>query len=135
MPLLLAGRRRASNVCIQTNIILGHRRGGEAFLEHIANFLPRQMRRARDGLHGFVDAGDDEAGDPVVDHFRDRAVIPGDHRRAAGHRLDHDEAEGFRPVDREKQRGGIAQEIGFLVVADLADELDAWVSSIGLTFS
>ena len=50
--------------------------------------------------------------------------MPGDHRRAAGHGLDHHQAERFRPVDREQQRLGVAEKCRFLAVTDLAHELD-----------
>ena len=37
-------------------------------------------------------------------------LAKGDHRRAAGHRLDHHQAERLGPVDGEQQRRGVAQE-------------------------
>jgi hypothetical protein len=68
---------------------------------------------------------DHEAAHAVLDDFRDRAAAERDDRRAAGHRLDHHPTEGFGPVDREDQRGSIAQERRFVFVAQLANELDA----------
>ena len=47
---------------------------------------------------------DDAPGHAFVDHLGHRAAAPRDHRRAAGHRLDHHEAERLGPVDREQQR-------------------------------
>ena len=44
-----------------------------------------------------------------------------DDRRTAGHRLDHDQAERLRPIDRNQQRYSAAQKFRFIRVADLAD--------------
>ena len=49
--------------------------------------------------------------------------FPHDDRRAERHRLDDDKTERFRPVDRENQCCGVAQEIRLLVLADLADDI------------
>jgi hypothetical protein len=57
---------------------------------------------------------------------------PSGHRSASqghdgctgGHRLDHDEAEGLGPVDREEESRSICEECGFLRLGDLADEVD-----------
>src|SRR4051812_9106658 len=43
-----------------------------------------------------------------------------DHRRAAGHSLDHHKPERLGPVDREQQRACISKEIVLLVLADLS---------------
>ncbi len=60
----------------------------------------------------------------VVDHFGHRAAIERDDRRAAGHGLDHHQAERLRPIDRNEQHDGAAQEFRFLLVGDLADIFD-----------
>ena len=79
-------------------------------------------RQRRDGLfHGF----DDGAGDTFVDDLRHRAAAERQDRRAAGHRLDHGEAERFRPVDGKQQRLRVAEELRLLMFVDLADEFDA----------
>src|SRR5690606_12387706 len=99
----------------------GHR--GEAALERGAD---ASAVVAGDFAHGRGrrrQVVDDAAGDAVVHHLGHRAAVPGDHRRAAGHRLDHHQAERFRPVDREQQRHRVAEEARLLRVADLADEL------------
>ena len=41
----------------------------------------------------------------------DGAARARDHRRAARHRLDHDEAEGLRPVDGKQQRARTGQQL------------------------
>ncbi len=86
-----------------------------------ARLKHRQAIDRRDRA-GFV--LDDEAGQPVVDDLGDRAAVIGDHRRAAGHRLDHHQAERLRPVDRHQQPDRAAQEFRLLGIADLADEVD-----------
>ena len=72
----------------------------------------------------FVDAVDHVAGYPIVDHFGHRAVPERQNGRAAGHRLDHDQAEWLRPVDGKEQRPGIAEEFAFAAFVDFADVFD-----------
>ncbi len=67
----------------------------------------------------------DEAGAAVRHHLGDRAAAARQHRGAAGHRFDHHQAERLGPIDREDQRARVAQEGDFLLVVDLADELDS----------
>ncbi len=66
----------------------------------------------------------DEAGEAVLDHLRHRAAVIGHHRRAAGHGLDHHQAEGLGPVHREQQRRGLAEELGLPLAPDLAHVFD-----------
>ena len=81
------------------------------------------MRPAGRG-HGLFQRVHEEAGLAVLDDLRRRAAAEGHHRRAAGHGLDHHQAERFGPVDGEQQGLGPAQEGGLLMVTDLADEFD-----------
>ena len=76
-----------------------------------------------------LQAVDHVPGDAVVDHLGHRAVPEGQHGRAAGHRLDHGEAERLRPVDGEEKRARFAEELDLAAVVDLADELDAGFGS------
>ena len=46
------------------------------------------------------------------------------HRRAASHCLDHHQTERLRPIDGKQQRSRLSQEAAFLILADLAQELD-----------
>ena len=64
------------------------------------------------------------ARDAVGDDLWYGAIAESDHRCAGRHRLDHHEAEGLRPIDREGEREGVAEEILLLFLVDLADELD-----------
>jgi len=51
-------------------------------------------------------------------------VTEGDHRRAAGERLDHDEAERFRPPDGKQGAAGALVQLGLGLVVDLAAKVD-----------
>ena len=87
-------------------------------------FCARDVREAIDRADGARLVLDDEARDAVLDDLRHGAAIVGDHRAAAGHRLDHHETERLRPVDRDEQRDRAAQERSLVLVADLADVFD-----------
>ena len=65
----------------------------------------------------------EEAGATVDDDFRHRAARPGDHGRAARHRLDHHQAERLRPIDREQQGTRPPEKRRLVLLADLAEEL------------
>src|SRR5258707_3342442 len=107
---------------VDGEIVLRHAGGREALLEALAHQAAVETRHAPERRHRRVDRVDDEAGAAVFDQFGHRAVRPGDHRRAAGHRLDHGEAERLGPVDRKEQRRGIAQERRLLRLGQLAHE-------------
>ncbi len=80
-------------------------------------------RQSSDRLVNIVHNG---AGDAVLHNFGHRSAAEGENRRAAGHRLDHDEAERFWPIDREQQRAGFTEECALLALVDFADELNAF---------
>ena len=67
----------------------------------------------------------------MLDHLGDRAEAGRDHRRPAGHRLDHDEPERLLPLDREQRRPRVLQQLHLLAVGDLAEVLDL-VVEVGL---
>ena len=75
------------------------------------------------GRHLAVVVDDDPAA-AVLDHLRHRAAARRDHRRAARHRLDHDQAERLLPVDREERRPRVLEQLDLLAVRDLAEVLD-----------
>ena len=70
---------------------------------------------------------DEQAG--VADHVGEGARVAGDDRDAARHRLDDDAAELLQPAGRRQGRHRehvqAAVEVGQLVLADRADQLDA----------
>ena len=109
---------------VDSHIRLGHLRCREARLELASDPLAAHDASTVHRAHRLIHRFDDDAGDAVVHHFRNRAGAPGDDRRARRHRLDHDEAERLRPVDGEEERERIAEEARLGVIVDLADELD-----------
>ena len=68
---------------------------------------------------------DEVAGDALTDDLRSGAAAEGDHRRAAGHRLDHDEAEGLVPEQGHEQDAGVGEELALRERVCLAGILDA----------
>src|SRR6266852_1078106 len=62
-------------VSIHGEIFLRHPAGGEPLLELAAYFFTGQLRKTIDSPDGSFFVLDDEAGQPVVDHFRHRAPI------------------------------------------------------------
>ena len=75
---------------------------------------------------------DDDPAPPVLDHLGHGAVAGRDHRRPAGHRLDHDEAERLLPLDREERRARVLEQLDLLAVRDLAQVLDPAVAEVRL---
>ncbi len=72
-----------------------------------------QLAGAGDGRGQFVGVIADEAGDTVLDHFLDRAAAQRHHRGAAGHGLDHHDAERLFPADGEQQAAGAREQFPF----------------------
>ena len=100
------------------------RRAVKRLLEPGANGGGRQAVEAGRGGGGLGLVVHDVAGDAVIDHLRHRTGGESDGGRAACHRLDHDQAEWLRPLDRQQQGLGAAEEVGLLGVADFTDHLD-----------
>src|SRR2546423_10281656 len=80
-------RAAAAERPVDGKIILRHARGGKALLEAGAHSEAIQARRPLERADRGVDRVDDKAGATVLDHLAHRAMRPGNHRRAAGHRL------------------------------------------------
>ena len=62
--------------------------------------------------------------DAVFHDFFDRAAREGEDRRAARHRLDHDEPERLLPLDREEHRPGSREQRILLLGVRFAHVLD-----------
>src|SRR5579875_3258345 len=118
------GRCRPRDLGIQRLVVAGHPGRREPLLEPRPNGAAIEpidlLHRAR----SLLDAVDDETRHTVLDDLRHRAAWERNDGRAAGHRLNDDEPEGLRPVDRKEQRARIAEECALLSLPDLADELD-----------
>src|SRR5215510_4581336 len=108
---------------IDAHVVFRHARGVKASFEQHPAATAIKTRQTSDRARRFLHLVDDETG-AVFHNFRHGAVGPCDHRRAAGHRLDHHQAERLRPINREEQRIRPAQKFLLLLTADLADEFD-----------
>jgi hypothetical protein len=95
---------------VQRHVPPSHRLGREPFLETQTNAFSIQTVDAEDGVGGLVVVANDEPRDAGIDHLGHRTAGIGHDRRAAGHGLDHHQSERLRPVDREQQGVGPAQE-------------------------
>src|SRR5262249_18382250 len=111
---------------IDFHVVSRHATSGKATFECFPAPMALKARQPLNGARRFLDFLDDESGDTVLHNFRHGAVRPRDHRSAAGHRLDHHQAERFWPVNREKQRVCGAQKFFLLLPPYLADEFDQW---------
>src|SRR5262249_26163444 len=88
---------------IDTQIVLRHAPHGKALLKATSDFLAGQMSKPVNRADRATDVLYNETGYAIVDHFRRRTAIECDHRRAAGHRFDHDQAERLRPIYRDQE--------------------------------
>ena len=89
-----------------------------------AAFLAAQLVQARHRGHHLVDGLAQETADAVAQHLGHRAAPHRDHRRAARQGLGHHQAERLGPIDREQQRRGAAQQLGFVLLVYFAHELN-----------
>src|SRR5215510_6106806 len=109
---------------IHLQVVPGRTRNVKALLERGTTGMPIEAGDTIDGLHRLVKAVHDKASHAVRDDFGHGSAAPGDHRRATGQGLDHDEAERLRPVDGKEQRVGVAQKLVLVSATDLTEELD-----------
>jgi hypothetical protein len=118
------GSAAGDEMPLQREIVLRHPPRGELLLKHFPD--PRPVERVRPPGSGgsCCLVGDDEARHAFIHDLRHRVVAHGENRGPAGHRLDHRQPERLTPSDWEYQSRGIAEELGFLVLGDLADEFD-----------
>jgi hypothetical protein len=89
-------------------------------LPYRAAVVGQDFRQRRDG---FFLAVDHLAGDAILDDLGDRPAAERQYRRAARHSFDHYESKRFRPVHRDQKSSRVAEELCFLALVDLADEL------------
>jgi hypothetical protein len=132
VPYANVGRRpslRLDQPEIESQVVAGHPLGRESAVELGPDAAPVESLDPWERRDGFVDGLDDIARHAVVDDFRHRAAAEGQHRRSAGHRLDHDDAERLRPIDRKQQGRRFAEEAGLLGVADLTDKLHQGIAA------
>lgn len=96
----------------------------EAMLEFTADAGAVKCAQSPHGFDRLILSLHDKAGQPVMQHLGDRAVLKRDDGSSTGHRLNHYESEGFAPRDWEEERRGIPQEFLFLVLGNLTNELN-----------
>lgn len=109
---------------VEAQVIGGHASGREAPFEGRPHPGPVQFRRLGHRLHRRFFIVHHEAADALVDDFGNGAAAEGDHRGAASHGFDHDQAEGLGPIHGEDQGESAPQEGRLFRLADLAQELD-----------
>jgi hypothetical protein len=89
---------------VVTKIVLGHsavkRSSNRARTSHLFSSPMRSMAATASSSLSTM-----KHGRAFIDDFRDRTAPEGDHWRAAGHGLDHDQTERLGPIDGKKQRG------------------------------
>jgi hypothetical protein len=89
---------------IDPNIIICRSVRREALLETAAHLVAIQRRHLLQRGASLIDIFDDHAGDPLVDHLRNRARAIGEDRRCTRCCLDTDETKRLGPADRKQQR-------------------------------
>jgi hypothetical protein len=109
---------------IHFHIIPRHARGVEALLEGPPARVAAQACNVAYRSDRFVERVHHKPGLAISKHLRDLTVIPSNDRGAASQRLDHDEAEGLRPINGKQERIGIAYQFIFVFAADLANEFN-----------
>src|SRR5262249_28059040 len=130
-----ARRARIGSVAIPKNLATEHRgKGAEGGADHpLGGEVLRAVPDAPYGgeLVGLLDRGrhqpvvlDDDPAAPVLDHLRNGTPVGRDHRCTARHRFDHHEPERLLPLDREKGRARVLEQLDLLAVGDLAEVLD-----------
>src|SRR6185436_13365273 len=106
-------------------IVAAHADVAEPALEGLAADVTVELVDAARGLDEIVDRLPKMGGDAGLEDLGDGAAGEREDGRPAGHRLDHDQAERLRPVDREHERARAAEKRALLPLVDLADELDS----------
>src|SRR5215218_8024405 len=107
-------------------------RDAEAVLAGAAAVRRLDLAQALDRPRHRVLVVDHEAGAPMLDDLRRRALGERDHRRAAGERLDHHEPERLGPADRHEQRAGALEQVALALGVGLADVLDPVAAELRL---
>src|SRR4051812_3229355 len=107
-------RLPAAKRAVHAEVVPSHARSGEARLEAPAHLRPVERRKRGQPRHRRIDRVHQEPGDAVFNDFGHRAIGPGEHRRAAGHRFDHRKAEGLGPVDGKEKAARVAEEAGLV---------------------
>src|SRR4051812_9882745 len=114
---LLAGDKLFVDLLIRR----GHCCNAEVLFDVAAASFPVEALHRFDRNDELFSCVGQHTGYTIRYHFRSGALRSRDDGRAAGHGLDHDEAERLGPVDGKEERAGGAEQRLLFRVADLAD--------------
>ena len=114
----------AGQTSINCEVVARDAFDGESTFETRAHAATIEVGDATRGSDRLIDSIDKEPRNAVVDDLWRRTATESNHRRAAGHRFNHHDPEGLRPVDGKKHGRGAAQECALLALVDFADVLD-----------
>src|SRR5690554_4926159 len=120
----LDGPILGNEVVIRFEVFIHHSFDAEPLLEVLPYLSAVQIGYPLDRLHGFVDRVDDEPRNAVLYHLRHRTTAVCDDRGTRRHRLDHDQPEGLRPVDRKEHRQRSPEEFFLFLASELTQKFD-----------
>src|SRR5262249_54563174 len=109
---------------IRSEIVESHASSGKTCLKLATDRFAVQSRKAVDHANRTDFILYNKAGQAIIADFGVGPAVTCNHPRTAGHRLDHDKPERFRPVDWQEESHRAAEKIGLLVIADLTDVFD-----------
>src|SRR5690606_29009833 len=99
-------------------VFVGHALDSEPLLHRTAAYATIDLAEPANRFDRFLEAVDQKAGSPMLDQLRHRTAAVSDHRRAAGHCLNHREAERLVESDQVQQPLGLAERAQALLAAD-----------------
>src|SRR5215207_6279337 len=105
-------------------IVFGHPLSREPLLKTVANPSTVKIPQPPDRLSGLLLPVDNQSGHALIDNFRHRARSKRDYWCAAGHRFDHHQTEGLRPINRKQQSRRAGEKLLFGFIIDFASKTD-----------
>ena len=116
-------RRRADEPLVNRQVRVHHAIERKVARDRIAAVRGIGKRRG-EALHHVVNVTADPSVHAVLHDLFDGTAGEREHRRTAGHRLDHDESEGLLPLNREEYRPGARQQGVLLFSVGFANVFD-----------
>jgi hypothetical protein len=99
--LLGLARVACNQALINLDVIPRHAGGGETLLESAAHSAAIKRQDSSQLAYRLADVVHNLARNAAVHDFRNRAFAKSENGRTAGHRLDHDQAKWFGPINRK----------------------------------
>ena len=124
MPVLML----ADGSLIKVHIVACHTGGGKSLGKSVTHAAAVQGEQGWYFRARLRFATHYEAGDVVFDDFRHGTSTEGQHRCAAGERLDHDQSERLRPFNGKQQPKRLAQELLLPPIVNFSNELYQWIA-------